>query len=221
MRSAACGDWNGDDPGTIPLIVANIQALWPGIEAAASSRPPPTLDLILEWHRPMYAGVAVPEAEYVGQVRDSDERFQCLIDYEVGVGGMAGTPASEVPDALDRFIGATTAITGALDAAVPLGSVPHRHREVAAIIRLCAHAHGEWVRIHPFTNGNGRTARILANWLAVRYGLPPFVRIKPRPDDLVDAGAAALSMRGEHRATEALFTGLLGQALAEASEEGF
>jgi hypothetical protein len=98
--------------------------------------------------------------------------------------------------------------------------VPSRHLDVAAIVRLCAYAHAEWIRIHPFANGNGRTARILANWLAVRYGLPPFVRIKPRPDDLIFAGAAALAMRGEHDATEALCTSLLGQALVEASGEG-
>jgi len=58
------------------------------------------------------------------------------------------------------------------------------------------------------------------NWLAVRYGLPPFVRIKPRADDLVFAGAAALSMRGEHHATEALFASLLGRAFVESSGEG-
>ncbi|MBA3587517.1 MAG: Fic family protein [Chloroflexi bacterium] len=220
MTAATCKDWSADDPAAVPLIVANIQALWPDIEAAASSRPPPTLDLILEWHRRIYAGVAVPEAQYVGQVRDSDERFPCLIGYEVSVGGVAGTPAREVPDALGRLIGAATAVTGALDAAIPPGTVPSRHLDVAAIVRLCANAHGEWIRIHPFANGNGRTARILANWLAVRYGLPPFVRIKPRPDDFLFAGAAALSMRGQHHATEALFISLLGQALVEASGEG-
>ena len=32
-------------------------------------------------------------------------------------------------------------------------------------------------------NSNGRTARMWANSLAMRYSLPPFVHLRPRPDD--------------------------------------
>ena len=88
---------------------------------------------------------------------------------------------------------------------------------MAAIVRLCAYAHGEWIRIHPFANGNGRTARVWANWIAVRYGFPPFVRIKPRPDDVLFAGAAELSTRGDHRPTEAIFASMLDEALRAAT----
>jgi hypothetical protein len=48
------------------------------------------------------------------------------------------------------------------------------------VIDLCAWVHAEWVRIHPFANGNGLTARLWANSLAVRYGLPPFIRFAPK-----------------------------------------
>ena len=47
---------------------------------------------------------------------------------------------------------------------------------------LAGGAHAEWVRIHPFANGNGRTARLWANYLLVRYGLIPVVRLRPRPE---------------------------------------
>jgi len=215
LNKAPCKAWDVDASESLPRVVANIRDLWPEIEAAALSRPRPALTLALEWHRRIYAGVAVPEPDYIGHVRDSDPQHPCLIDYEVLVGGQPGIPARDVPAALDDFLHATSTITDALDAAVDPRTIPVRHREVMAIVRLCAYTHGEWVRIHPFANGNGRTARVWANWLAVRYGLPPFVRIKPKPDDLVFAGAAALSMRGDHHATEALFTSLLRQALAE------
>ncbi len=104
-------------------------------------------------------------------------------------------------------------VVGTLDAEVPPSTIATAPPVVAAIVRLCAYAHGEWVRIHPFANGNGRTARVWANWLAVRYGLPPFVRVKPRPGDVLFAGAAALSMRGEHRATEVMFASMLDDEL--------
>lgn len=76
---------------------------------------------------------------------------------------------------------------------------------------LCSYAHGEWVRIHPFANGNGRTARLWANWCALRYNLPPFVRLKPRPQGNLYARAAASSMAGDHRSMVAVFAEMLDQ----------
>jgi len=35
--------------------------------------------------------------------------------------------------------------------------------------------HGEFVKIHPFIDGNGRTARLLLNFVLVSYGYPPIV----------------------------------------------
>jgi Fic family protein len=65
------------------------------------------------------------------------------------------------------------------------------------------------VRIHPFANGNGRTARLWANWTALRYGLPAFVGIKPRPAGDAYALASYASMRREHQ----VMTGVLLQML--------
>jgi Fic family protein len=39
-----------------------------------------------------------------------------------------------------------------------------------AVAELLAFAHHKLVSIHPFTNGNGRTARLLTNALAYNYG---------------------------------------------------
>ena len=209
----ACPDWNEDAPGDLPKILANIRSLRPSIETDAVVRPTPSLGLALDWHERIYAGVAVPHPDYVGAVRDSDPTFPCLIDYEVVVGSANGVPARDVPAALDAFVRATATVVNALDGAVRAGAIASHPPVVAAIVRLCAYAHGEWIRIHPFANGNGRTARIWANWIAVRYGMPPFVRIKPRPDDILFTGAAEMSMRGDHRATEAMFVSMLDEAL--------
>lgn len=35
--------------------------------------------------------------------------------------------------------------------------------------------HGEFVKIHPFIDGNGRTARLLMNFELMKYGYPPIV----------------------------------------------
>lgn len=217
MSASPCPAWDEDDPRDLPRIVENIKALWPQVEADATSRPIASLSLALDWHRAIYAGVAVPHPDYVGNVRDSDPAFPCLVDYEVGVGTARGAWARDVPAALDAFVRAAVAATSTLDGVIPVGSVPTAPAVVSAVVRLCALAHGEWIRIHPLANGNGRTARIWANWLAVRYGLPPFVRIKPRPDDVLFSGAAHLSMRADHRATEAMFAAMLQEALRAAA----
>lgn len=212
--TSACPDRNEDQPADLPRIVANVAGLWASVEADAKARTTPSLELALTWHRAIYEGVSVPHADYVGQIRDSDPSHPCLVDYEVAVGSALGVLARNVPDALDAYIRAVRQVIASLDSAVLSATTPNEGRVVMAIVRLCAYAHGEWIRIHPFANGNGRTARVWANWIAVRYGLPPFIRVKPRPDDALFAGAAAMSMRGDHRATEALFVAMLNDALA-------
>jgi hypothetical protein len=48
------------------------------------------------------------------------------------------------------------------------------------VLKLCAWAHGEWIRIHPFVNCNGSTARLWVTFLAARYGMPLVMVGKPR-----------------------------------------
>src|SRR5579864_2894997 len=61
---------------------------------------------------------------------------------------------------------------------------------------------------------NGRTARLWANFLALRYGLPPFVTLRPRPDDGYEA-AGARAMRGRWEPTAAAFRRMLNRFLEE------
>jgi len=68
------------------------------------------------------------------------------------------------------------------------------------------------VRIHPFANGNGRSARLWANFIAMRYGLPPFVTLRPRPGNDYGAAAAA-AMDGNWEPTEQVFRVMLRDAL--------
>lgn len=42
-------------------------------------------------------------------------------------------------------------------------------------VRLAALAHYKLVYIHPFTDGNGRTSRLLMNWILMQFGFPPVI----------------------------------------------
>ena len=151
-----------------------------------------------EWHRRTYAGVALPVRYYAGEIRDSDPAFPELSGYEVIVGSARGLPSADVPLGLVAFEAGMHAMTRLLDSRVPVGTRPTTAVDLRAILLAAAIAHGEWIRIHPFANGNGRSGRLWANWVAVRYSLPVFASLMPRPAGLLYAGAAAASMRGDH-----------------------
>ena len=52
---------------------------------------------------------------------------------------------------------------------------------------VAALLHGEFVKIHPFVDGNGRTARLLMNFVAMRNGYPPLVIQKEQRIEYYDA----------------------------------
>ncbi|MGY6562193.1 MAG: Fic family protein [Luteibaculaceae bacterium] len=64
-------------------------------------------------------------------------------------------------------------------------------------IDCLAFAHYEFIRIHPFNNGNGRTGRILMNIVALKFGYKP-LELYYREDDSrkVYIGAMKLTDKG-------------------------
>jgi hypothetical protein len=119
--------------------------------------------------------------------------------------------AANVASELTHFEIKLQSLVAEMDALLPAGQEPDAD-QLAAIIDLCAWVHAEWIRIHPFANGNGRTARLWANSIAMRYGLPPFIRLRPRPGlDYGQAGARA--MLGDWEPTVEVFRRLLDDLL--------
>lgn len=200
--------WNDDPPGSEQRILANVDAVLAQIAADANDRHEPSVAAAREWHRRIYAGVELPVPYYAGEPRDSDPRFPELQRYEVKIGVHPGTPSAQVPQALDSFEGQARRAVVSLDEAVPAGGAPADTFVLHGILSLCAVLHGEWVRIHPFANGNGRTARLWANWAALRFGLPAFVTPKPRPSKPYGVAAMA-SMSGNHAVAVAAFHEML------------
>jgi len=48
-------------------------------------------------------------------------------------------------------------------------------KDEEALEKACKESHISFEKIHPFEDGNGRTGRILMNWLRIRLGLPILV----------------------------------------------
>lgn len=204
--------WNDDPPGSEQQILDSTKAVLREIAAKADHRAAPSVAMTQEWHRRLYLGVGLPVSYYAGEPRDSDPQFPELQGYEVAIGRSRGTPSAEVPTALDAFEGGAQQAVLTLDQAIPVGAEPARGSELGGVLSLCAVLHGEWVRIHPFANGNGRTARLWANWAASRYRLPQFVSVKLRPGEPYGLAAIA-SMSGNHTVAVAAFDQMLRELL--------
>jgi fido (protein-threonine AMPylation protein) len=146
--------------------------------------------MVKEWHREILTGLDVPDPAFVGRFRG--ERGAKGV--AVRVGRCYGTPSREVATEAGRFLAALTDAVEALDEVISPGEAPDTAEALDAVLTLAALSHAHWIAIHPFANGNGRTARLWANWVAMRYSLPAFVRLRPRPegDDYHRAARAAL-----------------------------
>jgi hypothetical protein len=207
--------WNDDDPRDLAVIEQNLGRVLRRIVERALYRETPSVEMAQAWHRRIYRNVPLPVPYYAGGIRGIDPDLPELVSYEVAVGGSPGVPSRYVSGELlrlERFLGQAV---GRLDPRIPASERPTEPGEIHSVLTLCAISHGEWVRIHPFANGNGKTARLWANWCALRYGLPPFVRLRPRPAGDAYALAAADSMHGDHRAMAIVFLDLLTSHLLE------
>lgn len=198
-------DWDADSP----QLRQNLARVLDEIVQAAEWRETPTLEAARRWQTLLMEGLDVPDSRFVGAFRGEPG----LENIQVRVGAAYGLDSSNVADELTRFEAKLQTLVAELDALIPMGQEVNAD-QLAAIIDLCAWAHAEWVRIHPFPDGNGRTARFWANSLAMRYGLPPLVRLRPRPNrGYAEAGVKA--MEGDWKPTAVVFRRLLDDFLSE------
>jgi hypothetical protein len=197
-------EWDRDSP----TLRKNLARLLEQIVEESVQRKTPTLGLARNWQRSFLQGLKVDQ-RYVGAFRGEPG----LERTGVKIGRFWGAHPSNVAQELREFEQKLQAAVSQFDKVLPTGKALSGN-EVDAVIDLCAWAHAEWIRIHPFANGNGRTARLWANFLALRYGLPPFVTLRPRPDDGYEA-AGARAMRGRWEPTAAAFRRMLNRFLEE------
>lgn len=81
-------------------------------------------------------------------------------------------------------------------------------------VELAARAHGERVKIHPFTDGNGRSSRLLMNLILLQAGLPAaIIKVEQRLEYYSALDKAHTT--GDYQD----FTVLVGQCVVEGFEE--
>jgi Fic family protein len=202
-------DWDADSPE----LHDNLTRLLRRIRRDAQRRAVPTVEDARRWHVETMQNLQVPNPIFVGAFRGEPG----LDNIQVRVAGRYGAAAPEVAAELGHFERVLQQAIRRLDEWVPLDAELDAD-QLAAIIEVCAWAHAEWVRIHPFANGNGRTARLWVNSLASRYGLPPFLRLRPRPAGSYGI-ASERAMLGDRDPTVTLFHELLANFSTQAERD--
>jgi len=218
--------WDSDDPSDAVGLAHNATKLMTELNASAPARADIDAAEVCRWHTQLYTGCRVPVPGYVGHFR-GDATVPELVGYEIGVGpdqpdgfpDRVGVWSSTVTSEVDAFLRGVHQALGALDRGLSATGRAATPREIAAVVELAGTLHGEWLRVHPFANGNGRTARVWVGWLALRYRLPLFLSVKPRPHTVAYARASRASMGrppdfvGDHSETIGLFANLLAEKL--------
>ena len=198
-------DWDANSPE----LLRNLDELGRKINAAARAREPLSSNTVREWQALIMRGLTPTDSEPFGVLRGEPG----LEDYVVEIGDHLGTLPKLVAAELVKYDAMLTGILSELDSKmVPESYAETTDDDVEAVIILCAWAHGEWARIHPFPNGNGRTARILVNSIAQRYGLPAFMVTRPRPGSEYER-VAIEAMTGNWEAAIPLFMRLYDATL--------
>jgi Fic/DOC family len=156
------------------------------VNDAQSGRVPISRELARQWHFTVMSEVVVPppfNQDDIGRFRYEPGAE----DRELEIGDGFGRKIHDLPlpaevgPLLDTFEARLNIDLAELDKRYPGGTMPDA-RGISTIIEVAARAHNEWVRIHPFANGNGRTARSWANFVFARYTLRPPFRVRPRPE---------------------------------------
>ncbi|NOY73144.1 MAG: hypothetical protein GXP14_12375 [Gammaproteobacteria bacterium] len=193
-------DWDANSPKLQQNLINTLRA----VRDHTVSRNTPGINDAKTWHTSIMAGLRVPEQRFVGKFRGE----QGLQDIGVRIGEHQGVSPAEVLTELSHFEQRLRRVLERLDELIPAGQLPGANT-LKAVLDVCGWVHAEWVRIHPFANGNGRIARLWANYVAMRYGLPPFVQLRPRPDGIAYANAGTQAMMGNWEPTAQLFNKML------------
>lgn len=172
--------WDPDLPANQNSIQSNYDALSVKVIDAGLSGTRPTDAMVRSWHKQSVRGVRLAEPAIAGGYRGEGPSTGQLATYLNGVNGVPGAPAAEVRALVDRFFVELDARLDDLDARGDGGAT--LADIYADVVRTAAWVHGQWVRMHPFADHNGSTARLLTINVGLLYGVHFKLPGKPRTD---------------------------------------
>lgn len=174
--------WDSQLPANQTQIQTNFDALKPRVVEAALDGVRPTVDAVRTWHRRSLWGVRLAEPQVAGGFRGEgapNSRLRtCQNGVRTPVGVIPGAPPAQVRRLIGETFDGLNRRLDELDARIAGGDQFAAY--YADVLDQCAWLHGEWVRIHPFVDHNGSTARLLTMSVGLIYGVPLDLPGKPR-----------------------------------------
>jgi hypothetical protein len=159
--------WDVDSPE----LRRNLDKVSASIQKDAERRVIPAVETAKVWQKLIMSGLDVPQPLYAGHFRGEPGLERCGVGLRDGANVYPGANPWDVADELKAFEAKLQAAVARLDAQYP-DDDSLDDDGMSAAIDLAAWAHAEWIRIHPFANGNGRTARVWANPRSPHLGGP-------------------------------------------------
>jgi fido (protein-threonine AMPylation protein) len=134
--------------------------------------------LITSLHHLVFQGVF---PQFAGSIRGPAAHQH---NFEIGFGARRGTPARDVPTRMSELGAASVDLIRRLDEQ----RAANQERDFVGDLLLAAgYVHCRLIEIHPFVNGNGRTARLCVNYFLRRYGLWPLPIERPETTAYIQA----------------------------------
>ncbi len=130
--------------------------------------------LLAEWHAFLFRDVF---PQFAGRIRNQS------FPREVHFSEFNGVGSRLVDNELRRYEGSVQNLISQLD---DYQSASQEDFDTQ-VVRAAAWSHADFVRIHPFLNGNGRTGRLVIDYFAYRYNLNPVGIGRPSRSDYVSA----------------------------------
>lgn len=137
-------------------LARNLEALIGDLYAGAFAPTSFLLDLLELFHRRLFDGVRT----HAGRIRDCDRGTEVLV-----FGPNRSVHRSEVRNQLEKVLRECERSLASFDAN------PAAVEYEEAAVHMAVWVHAEIIRIHPFEDGNGRTSRVMMNWILLRLGL--------------------------------------------------
>lgn len=184
-----CPEWFEDIPTSREgEFQARLTTAFDRIETFLRHRCPLESD-VRELHRILFEDF-VPVDYYAGNFRQDNDDLKCL-SVNVQVGAKPGAPFQDVDRSMSHLCSEGQYMMSSVHAN---GGGDAAKRFAVAV----AYVVGEFIRVHPFLNGNGRVSRLLWYWLCRRMSVKPQVSVFPRPPSRLYATCMSESMSGNH-----------------------
>jgi fido (protein-threonine AMPylation protein) len=148
-------------------LASNLEALVTALYSGEFADAVDLLDLLSTFHRRLFDGVR----SHAGRIRDADFGSETL-----EFGPNISEHRNLVRTQLLRILGEVERSIRSFDAD------PLNPEYEKTAFRVAAWAHAELIRVHPFEDGNGRTCRMMMNWILLRLGLRP-IRLEALRDE--------------------------------------